>query len=376
MLEAFSPLVRRQPAPRRTATSGGHGLLTLALLGLLACRGSRPAPAPDQDAFEKIDVHTHYFARREYFVPLLDRWHARAVILNYTIAEPDSLVRLRWAQVLALSRAAPEHFRVATTFDPTAIDRPDFAARTLAQLRTDLADGAVMVKVWKDLGLVVRDRTGRYVQIDDPRLQPIWDFLSARHIPVLAHTADPHEAWGPLGRTSPNYQYYRTHPAFYPYLHPEMPRWDTVIAARNRWLARNPGLTVIGAHFGSMADDLDALSRCLDSFPNFDVDVAARLRDIQLLPVERVRRFFLAYQDRILFGTDLSTMGSESAMPPAALRRERKEIEAQYAGWWTYTSGTLRLPPPVLTKFYSGNARRLLHLPAPAAAASPVPPHG
>ena len=62
-------------------------------------------------------------------------------------------------------------------------------------------------------------------------------------------------------------------------------------------------------------------------------------------------------------------------MTAAELQREHKETESQYAGWWAYTSGTLRLPAPVLTKFYSGNARRLLHLPAPAAA-NPVPPRG
>jgi predicted TIM-barrel fold metal-dependent hydrolase len=253
---------------------------------------------------------------------------------------------------------------VATTFDPSAIDQPDFAARTLAQLRSDLADGAVMLKIWKDLGLVIRDRSGRFIQIDDPRLQPIWDFLSARHVPVLVHSADPREGWRPLDPRSPNYHYFRTHPEHYPYLHPEVPRWETVIAARDRWLARNPGLIVIGAHFGSMADDLDALSRCLDSFPNLDVDVAARLGDMERLPVERVRRFFLAYPDRILFGTDATISAAETGMHLAAVRQEQKHIDAEYAGWWQYTTETLRLPAPVLTKFFSGNALRLLRLDA------------
>jgi predicted TIM-barrel fold metal-dependent hydrolase len=334
----------------------------LCLLGLVACRSGPQATDLRQDAFEKIDVHTHYFAPRRYLVPMLARWHARAVILNYSMDQPDSLVRRRWADVRALAHAAPDRFWVATTFDPTAIDRPDFAARTLAQLRADLAEGAVMLKVWKDLGLVVRDRSGRFVQIDDPRLQPIWDFLAARHIPVLEHSADPREGWQVLDPRSPSYRYFRTHPDHYPYLHPEVPRWETVIAARNRWLGHNPGLTVIGAHFGSMADDLDALRRCLDSFPNFNVDVAARLGDMRRLPDERVRRFFLAYPDRILFGTDRATTGSEDSIAPPALREEEREADRQYAGWWHYTSHTLRLPAPVLTRFFSGNARRLLHL--------------
>jgi len=227
---------------------------------------------------------------------------------------------------------------------------------------------------------VVRDRSGRFIQIDDPRLQPIWDFVAARHIPVIEHSADPRDGWRPPDTTSPNYRYFSTHPDLYPYLHPQMPRWDTVIAARNRWLARNPGLVVIGAHFGSMADDLDSLSGCLDSFPNFNVDVAARLGDIRRLPISRVRRFFLDYQDRILFGTDNTTQAPERELTPAALDQEQKAVESAYAEWWRYTSRTLDLPPAVLAKFYSGNARRLLrfssdsHPPAsavPAAAGHP-----
>jgi hypothetical protein len=111
-----------------------------------------------------------------------------------------------------------------------------------------------------------------------------------------------------------------------------------------------------------MADDLDGLSRCLDSFPNFNVDVADRLADIERLPIERVRRLFLTYHDRILFGTDNSIVGREGELAPATLRREEHETERAYARWWAYASRTLRLPAPALAEFYSGNARRLLHL--------------
>lgn len=340
----------------------------LSLLALVACEGRKPAPVPSQDAYEKIDVHSHYFAGRSYLVPLLRRWHARAVILNYSMGEPDSLVRRRWAGALALQRSAPDRFLLATTFDVTGIDRPDFAARTIARLEGDVGEGAVMVKVWKDLGLSLRDGAGRFVQIDDPRLQPVWDYLSARHIPVLAHNADPRDGWRPLDPGSPHYQYFSTHPLNYPYAHPDVPRWEAVIAARDRWLARNPRLVVVGAHLGSMADDLDGLGRRLDSYPNFNVDVSARLGDLQRLPVARVRRFLLTYQDRILFGMDRSTAGDAALLDSTALREEERGTDAMLAGWWGYLAGTLRLPPSVLTKFYSGNAMRVLRLSAASSA--------
>ncbi len=337
-------------------------LLALSSLAAAGCGGKKPAVPRRQASIDKIDVHTHYFAERGYLIPLLQRWRMRAVILNYTMGEPDSLVRRRWAGVVALQRTAPDRFLLATTFDPKHIDQPDFATHTIAQLQHDFDQGAVMVKIWKDLGMQVRDARGAFVQIDDPRLQPIWDFLSARHVPVLAHTADPHDGWRPLDPKSPHYEYFSTHPEFYPYKHPEMPTWETILAATDRWLARNPHLTVIGAHLGSMADDLDGLGRRLDSFPNFNVDVSARLSDLRRLPPDRVRRFFSTYQDRILFGADRSTEGPEAGKDTVAVRREKERTEVALSGWWDYVTRTLNLPGSTITKFYSANAIRLLRL--------------
>ena len=53
--------------------SGGYGYVSVYLLCLVACRASEAATALPQDAFEKIDVHTHYFAPRGYLVPMLER---------------------------------------------------------------------------------------------------------------------------------------------------------------------------------------------------------------------------------------------------------------------------------------------------------------
>ena len=61
-------------------------------------------------------------------------------------------------------------------------------------------------------------------------------------------------------------------------------------------------------------------SRRLDRYPNLAVDISARLGDLAFQDSAKVRDFFLAYQDRILFGTDVvmrqrpSTM-SEEKMP-------------------------------------------------------------
>ena len=127
-------------------------------------------------------------------------------------------------------------------------------------------------------------------------------------------------------------------------------------------LALNPKLRVVGAHLGSMEDDLDGLGKRLDRYPNFAVDTAARVVHLVVIPSDRVRAFILKYQDRIVYGTDLVFLGGQTS--EVAL----KEWEDQYARDWHYFSTRatfdydghktrgLGLPPAVLRKLYHANA--------------------
>jgi predicted TIM-barrel fold metal-dependent hydrolase len=210
------------------------------------------------------------------------------------------------------------------------------------------------------------------VQIDHPRLQPIWDFLAERGIPVLAHIAEPQAAWLPLDRDDPHFGYYSNNPQYHAYQHPEMPRWEAIIAARDRWLARNPRLTVIGAHMASLERDVAEVAKRLDAYPNLYVETAARINDLAMQPREKVRDFMVRYQDRVLWGTDLGE-GSVS----------RTRLDNAFTQHWSYLAGAdtvlmgnpngwhrrvqgLALPREALEKIGHRNAERLLKLPPPA----------
>jgi len=66
---------------------------------------------------------------------------------------------------------------------------------------------------------------------------------------------------------------------------------------------RHPETTFIGAQVGCYAKNLDWICPLLDRCPNFYVNIAARLGELGRQPYS-ARRFFIEYQDRILFGTD------------------------------------------------------------------------
>lgn len=354
-------------------------LIAGAVLAMLlsGCAGRSEIGPSDPSAIPKIDIHAHYTYPRDYLLPLLDEWNMRAVLVEVTRG-PD---RRRWELMLDHHRQAPEHLLLATSFDASGFQEQDFAERTIARLDRDLARGARMVKVWKNVGMEYRDSVGSYVQIDDPRFQPIWDHLADRGIPVLAHIGEPRAAWMPLDPENPHYDYYANHPQYHAYQHPEIPRWETIIGARDRWLERNPRLTVVGAHLGSMAYDVDEVARRLERFPNFHVETAERFGDLAIQPTEKVRDFFIRYQDRILFGTDLGTGVAASDLTAEELEAERGEYLAKRLQLtWEYITGDdafefvrtgtpfrvrtrgLALPRSVVEKFYYGNAVRLLDL--------------
>ena len=325
------------------------------------------ASAPvDIRALSKIDVHAHYRSDHPDLAPTLAAWNARAVLVNVTGSERR--IDEKWRDFVALRDAHPDRFYLVATFDPFRFDEPDFVAKTIDQLRAQIAAGAKGVKVWKDIGMELKDAQGRHVQIDHPRFQPIWDFLAAQGIPVLAHIAEPLAAWQPLRQDDPHFWYYSNNPRYHAYQHADIPRHETIIAARDRWLARNPRLTVVAMHLASLEHDVGEVAKRLDAYPNLSVETAARINDLAMQPSDRVREFMIRYQDRVMWGTDFG----EGSVSREGLERSFGQHWRYYAGADTVTLGNprswhrtvqgLALPREVLEKFAHGNVERVLKL--------------
>lgn len=329
----------------------------------------------------KVDAHTHLFYDQGSLAELLAAWHLQAVVVNITGEGLfEAPMAQRWQAMQDLKKAHPRRFALCASFDPAEVVAHGTAERAVTHLQHRLQQGASLVKVWKDVGLSVRDDEGRYVQIDDARFQPIWDFLAGAGVPVLVHVAEPRAAWEPLDRQSPHYRYYRDHPEHHLYQRDEVPSWERIIAARDRWLERNPDLTVVGAHFGSMAHDVDLVAERLERYPNFYVDTAERFGDLVVQPSGKVRRFLTRYADRVLYGTDVIAERPAGAVAEPERRRQHEayaDLLAQHARYFA-GGGTvevqdklvepvrieaLGLPDDVLAQVYGQNARRLYGLP-------------
>ena len=110
--------------------------------------------------------------------------------------------------------------------------------------------------------------------------------------------------------------YFSEHPEYHMYLHPEFPTYEEQVAARDHMLEKHPNLKFVGAHLGSLEWNVDELAARLDKFPNMAVDMAARISHLQYQSTknwQKVHDFFIKYQDRILYATDIQVNGNESA---------------------------------------------------------------
>jgi predicted TIM-barrel fold metal-dependent hydrolase len=148
--------------------------------------------------------------------------------------------------------------------------------------------------------------------------------------------------------------------------------------ARDRVLARHPKTLFVGLHVGHNAENLGFVSESLDRFPNFTVELGARIGELGRQP-RASRRFFDKYQDRIFFGTDAVPPPEGEHYPQQVFKDQLYEIyyrfletEDEYfdyapapvppqGRWCIYGIG---LPDGILKKVYHQNAERLLGLSA------------
>ena len=311
--------------------------------------------------FPVIDVHTH----TNDAAGIGDRVDPKEMIARMDRLSIKTIVILTgmWGDKLQtiiddMVTPYPGRFLVFTQFDWSKINDPNFSQLMVRQIDDSVARGARGLKVLKELGLGVRDSTGKLIPIDDPRLDPAWEECGRLGIPVFIHVADPEAFFHPIDARNERYEELIEHPdwSFYG---PQFPSLQELLAERDRMFAKHPHTTFVALHFGGWPENLDFVEQTLQKFPNVMIETGAREGELGRQP-RRTREIFLKYSGRIMFGTD---EGAAEAMYQNYFRWLETEDEyfpyAQYplqGRWMIYGLG---LPDDVLEKVYHRNAEAL-----------------
>jgi predicted TIM-barrel fold metal-dependent hydrolase len=379
--------------------------LLAALWGVLACdtqtHGATVSPAqagpilqpltpprapeanPDPALF-KIDVHMHIAPDAADLALRLMREAHIVVGLNASGGTPDEGL----AQSSEIALRSGGRLLPLCNFDLSRALRPAFASYVESTLKACKSLGGLGLKIPKSLGLGVRDGHGVLLAIDDPRLDPLFEAAGTHGLPVLIHSGDPQAFFRAPTSDNERYAELLAHPGWsffglaangQPW-----PSWGQIFDAFERRVARHPGTQFLGAHFGNAAEEPERVASMLARFPNYFIDTAARVPEFGRHSAAAMRAFFIAHQDRILFGSDLGVMrnglvlGSSGAsldVPSDAPRffdvtwRYFETMQSGIAhptpiqGNWTVDG--IGLPKTVLEKLYWRNAVRLFSLPLP-----------
>ncbi|MBD8490349.1 amidohydrolase family protein [Echinicola sp. CAU 1574] len=271
-----------------------------------------------------------------------------------------------------LDQKYPGKIRYITSFSADGWGEPGWAEKAIQEIERGLANGAVGVKIWKNIGMDLQDKDGRFIMIDDESLSPIFRYLEDNNILLIGHQGEPKNCWLPLEEMTvdSDRNYFSGHPEYHMYLHPECPSYEAQMEARDRILERYPKLQFVGLHLLSMEWSIDEVAKRLDKYPNLITDLAERICHLQLQAKDRwedVRDFMIKYQDKIIYGTDVIDDGS-FGNDELAQRFEHlwkfhweffatdKELEApEFSGKFK----GLNLPEEVLQKVFYSNAAKV-----------------
>ena len=328
----------------------------------------------DFKTVEKYDVHVHVNTYKNAFLKQAEEDNFRLVTINWDdVNDPPPMEEQQKFSLHQIS-AFPDRIAYATTFSIRNFSKDNWQEQTIAYLKNSFDSGAIAVKIYKVIGMSLRDKNGKLVMIDDPRFDPVIDFIVKNNIPIVGHLGEPKNCWLPLDKMTikGDQSYFKENPKYHMYLHPEFPSYQDQIRARDHMLEKHPDLQFIGAHLGSLEWSVDELAKRLDKFPNMAVDMAARISHLQYQAKnnwQQVHDFCIKYQDRLLYATDIliSDSESDSSVNKQAHdvwlsdwkffatdeKMQSSEFEGDFKG--------LKLPREVIDKIYRTNAEKWFH---------------
>jgi predicted TIM-barrel fold metal-dependent hydrolase len=319
-----------------------------------------PVTHVDRAAFPVIDMHSHDYATSDADI---DQWVKnmdmcgieKTIILSCaTGAKFDSIVH-KYARY-------KHRFEIWCGFDYTGYDKPGFGPAAVKELERCFRMGArgVGEEGDKGLGLYYSEPVKAFgMHFDDPRMKSLFEKCAELHMPVNIHVADPIWMYEKLDSTNDGLMNAETWKV--DMTKPGIIGFDALIHSLENAVRDNPGTTFIACHFANLNHDIDRLGRLLDKYPNLYADISARYAESATIP-RFMKTFYEKYQDRLVYGTDMSYDTSMYKITFRILESSDEHFYeiGQFGYHWALNG--FGLSKQVLKKLYHDNAVGITNL--------------
>ena len=349
----------------------GLGLILIAFL-LKGCDDGNFYTVADYSTVPKADVHVHIRTDRDAFVSQAIQDQFKLVNIVVDGAGTWQGIRDQFHFTQVQQKAHPDQLRTIAAFSVEDFHEPGWSSRSIAWMDTCFREGAIGIKVWKNIGMVLKDTNGTNIMLDDPRLDSVFDYIASQNKLLFAHQGEPFNCWLPLEEMTTNNDrsYFKEHPQYHMYQHPDLPTYHELMNARDRRMEKNPEIPFVGAHMASIEWNVDTLAAWLDKYPRATIDLAARMGQVfyqaQQDP-QRVRNFFIKYQSRVMYATDDGDRGTSDAKEMAS------DLHNTWLRDWTFFVSDqsmesdlieggfkgIKLPKTAVDEIFYGTAKRV-----------------
>lgn len=307
--------------------------------------------------YPAIDMHTHVYARNdqaiEQWIKAMDACGIKKSIVftGATGARFDSIYNM-YAKY-------GNRFELWCGFDYNGYDKPGYGPEAVKELERCVKKGAKGAGEIMFKGKGVPPNTlGRTMMLpDDPRVGLLFDKCAELGIPVNIHISEDKWMYEKIDSTNDGLMNAATWQVKREYgskSHEEM------LDLFEKTLKNHPKTTFVAAHLVNCCADLTVLGNFFDKYPNLFADISARYGEIAPIP-KFVREFIEKYQDRIVYGTDMTFSEKVYRVTFRILESADEHFyETDLFGYHWPLYG-LALSDKALKKLYQDNALKILN---------------
>ena len=260
-----------------------------------------PVTEVERAKYQAIDMHTHVYGRDDRSIrqwkSVMDSCGIEKAIVftGATGARFDTLVKMY--------ASYGDRFELWCGFDYTGYDKPGYGPEAVKELERCFRNGARGVGEAMFKGKGVPPGSNRTIMLpDDPRLDLLFEKCADLGLPVNIHISEDKWMYERMDSTNDglmNAAQWEVKMENGAKTHEEM------LERLENTLKKHPRTIFVAAHLANCCADLSILGKYFDKYPNLYADISARFGEIAPIP-RFVHDFIEKYQDRFVYGTDMS----------------------------------------------------------------------